>query len=80
MPNDRFERFVRGKKQGCTGRRSCRGGPNAIVNALKAARLVLLTDVDGVLNKGGELISSIGAGKIKKMIDELPDDFRSDLT
>ena len=29
----------------------------------------MLTDVDGVLDAGGELISSIGAGQIKKMID-----------
>jgi acetylglutamate kinase len=40
-----------------------------IAMALKAGRLVLLTDVDGVLDAGGELISSIDAGKIKKMID-----------
>ena len=40
-----------------------------IAMALKAGRLVLLTDVDGVLDAGGELISSISAGQIKKMID-----------
>jgi len=39
-----------------------------IAMALKAGRLVLLTDVDGVLDAGGELISSIDAGKITKMI------------
>jgi acetylglutamate kinase len=41
-----------------------------IAMALKAGRLVLLTDVDGVLDTGGELISSIGAGQIKKMIED----------
>jgi acetylglutamate kinase len=41
-----------------------------IAMALKAGRLVLLTDVDGVLDAGGELISSIDAGQIKKMIDD----------
>jgi len=39
-----------------------------IAMALKAGRLVLLTDVDGVLDAGDELISSIDAGKITKMI------------
>ncbi len=38
--------------------------------SLKAGRLVLLTDVDGILDESGELISSIGAGKIKKMIED----------
>ena len=41
-----------------------------IAMALKAGRLVLLTDVDGVLDAGGELISSMDAGRIKKMIDD----------
>ncbi len=39
-----------------------------IATALKAGRLILLTDVDGVLDAAGELISSIDAGQIKKMI------------
>jgi acetylglutamate kinase len=39
-----------------------------IAMALKAGRLVLLTDVDGVLDAGGELIRSIDAGQITKMI------------
>ena len=39
-----------------------------IAVALKAGRLVLLTDVDGVLDAGGELISSIDAGQITEMI------------
>ncbi len=41
-----------------------------IAMALKAGRLVLLTDVDGVLDSDGRLISSINARKIKKLIDE----------
>ncbi len=40
-----------------------------IAMALKAGRLVLLTDVDGVLDADGQLISSINARQIKKMID-----------
>ncbi|MGD9182286.1 MAG: acetylglutamate kinase, partial [Desulfobacterales bacterium] len=39
-----------------------------IAIALKAGRLILLTDVDGVLDTAGDLISSIDAQKIKKMI------------
>jgi acetylglutamate kinase len=38
-----------------------------IAIALKAGRLILLTDVDGVLDAAGDLISSIDARKIKKM-------------
>ena len=41
-----------------------------IAMALKAGRLVLLTDVDGVLDADGRLISSIDAHQIKKMIDD----------
>ncbi len=41
-----------------------------IAMALKAGRLVLLTDVDGVLDNDGKLISSIDARQIKKMIDD----------
>jgi acetylglutamate kinase len=36
--------------------------------ALKAARLILMTDVDGVLDAQGQLISSINAEAIQKMI------------
>ena len=39
-----------------------------IAMALKAGRLILLTDVDGVLDADGELISSIGAEQITRMI------------
>ena len=41
-----------------------------IAMALKAGRLVLLTDVDGVLDSDGQLVSSIDAAQIKKMIDD----------
>jgi acetylglutamate kinase len=39
-----------------------------IAMALKAGRLILLTDVDGVLGADGELISSIDAKQITKMV------------
>ena len=41
-----------------------------IAMALSAGRLVFLTDVDGVLDSNGSLISSIDAQSIKKMINE----------
>jgi acetylglutamate kinase len=41
-----------------------------IAMALRAGRLILLTDVDGVLDKSGSLISSIEAEIIQKMIRE----------
>jgi acetylglutamate kinase len=41
-----------------------------IAMALKAGRLILLTDVNGILDAGGKLISSIDAGQIRKMIDD----------
>lgn len=41
-----------------------------IAMALKAGRLVLLTDVDGVLDASGSLISSIDANTIQQMIKE----------
>lgn len=40
-----------------------------IAMALNAGRLILMTDVDGVLDNQGTLISSIDAGTIKEMID-----------
>ncbi|MBW2409869.1 MAG: acetylglutamate kinase, partial [Deltaproteobacteria bacterium] len=40
-----------------------------IAMALKAGRLILLTDVDGVLDAAGTLISSIDAYGIQSMID-----------
>jgi len=41
-----------------------------IAIALSAGRLILLTDVDGVLDASGSLVSSIGAETIRKMVDE----------
>ena len=41
-----------------------------IAMALSAGRLIYLTDVDGVLDPSGSLISSIGAEKIQKMVKE----------
>jgi len=41
-----------------------------IAQALSAGRFILLTDVDGVLDKKGELISSIDAGTIQRMVEE----------
>jgi acetylglutamate kinase len=40
-----------------------------IAMALKAGRLILLTDVNGVLDAAGNLISSIDSRTIKEMID-----------
>ena len=41
-----------------------------IAMALNAGRLILMTDVDGVLDSDNKLISSIGASEIEKMIAE----------
>jgi len=41
-----------------------------IAMALSAGRLIYLTDVDGVLDSTGTLISSIGAEKIQQMVRE----------
>ena len=38
----------------------------AVAAALKAEKLILLTDVKGVLNKNGELISSMNEAEVKK--------------
>ncbi|MFH2057798.1 MAG: acetylglutamate kinase [Pseudomonadota bacterium] len=40
-----------------------------VASALKAERLMLVTDVDGVLDEANKLISSVDAATIKKMID-----------
>ena len=40
-----------------------------IARALSASRLILLTDVDGVLDSKGELVSSVGAGQMKELIE-----------
>ncbi len=39
-----------------------------VAKALFATRLILLTDVDGVLDKSGELVSSINSGEIENLI------------
>ena len=41
-----------------------------LARALKAGRLIYLTDVDGILDASGKLISSIDAATIQKMIVE----------
>jgi acetylglutamate kinase len=41
-----------------------------IAIALNAGRLILMTDVDGVLDVNGQLISSMGAATIERMIAE----------
>ncbi len=40
-----------------------------IAMALNATRLILMTDVDGVLDESGQLLSSLDAETVKKMID-----------
>ncbi len=42
----------------------------AIAGALKAEKLILLTDVDGVIDAHGNLLSVIDAREIEKMIEE----------
>jgi len=41
----------------------------AIAAELKAEKLILLTDVEGVKNQAGELLSSIRTGQIEELID-----------
>jgi acetylglutamate kinase len=43
---------------------------SSIAAALSASRLILLTDVDGVLDASGALISSISAESINQMVEE----------
>lgn len=43
---------------------------SSIAIALSAGRLILLTDVDGVLDASGSLISSISAESINQMVEE----------
>lgn len=40
-----------------------------VAGALSAGRMIFLTDVDGILDSSGSLISSIDAQTIKKMVD-----------
>lgn len=42
---------------------------SAIASALKAEKLILLTDVPGIKNKKGDIISSVNKEGIKKLID-----------
>jgi|SRR5208283_1231518 len=42
---------------------------SAIASSLKAEKFILLTDVPGISDKKGSVISSIGVKKIKKLID-----------
>ncbi len=41
-----------------------------LAGALGAARLILMTDVDGVLDAAGRLVTSVNAEEIRKMIDD----------
>jgi acetylglutamate kinase len=42
----------------------------AIAKALSAAKLMLLTDVEGVRDAGGRLISRLGRAEVRKLVDE----------
>ncbi|MFN3740693.1 MAG: acetylglutamate kinase [Thermodesulfovibrionales bacterium] len=44
---------------------------SAIAGALKAEKLILLTDVEGIMDEKGNLISSIKASKAEKLIDRV---------
>ncbi len=41
-----------------------------IAAALKAEKLILLTDIEGVKNKSGELITNIDVGEVQGLIDD----------
>jgi acetylglutamate kinase len=41
-----------------------------IAAALKAEKLILLTDIEGVKNKSGELITNIDVGEVQDLIDD----------
>jgi acetylglutamate kinase len=41
-----------------------------IAAALKAEKLILLTDIEGVINKSGELITNIDVGEVQDLIDD----------
>lgn len=43
---------------------------SAVASALKAEKLILLTDVPGIKNKKGDVISSVDKKGIKKLIDD----------
>jgi acetylglutamate kinase len=42
----------------------------AVASALKAEKLVLLTDVPGILNKKGDIISTLKKGQISRLIKD----------
>ena len=42
----------------------------AVASALEASRLFLLTDVAGVLDKSGNLLTDLNPGSIKRLVDE----------
>ncbi len=44
---------------------------SAIAGALRAEKLILLTDVEGIMDEKGNLISSIRASKAEKLIDRV---------
>lgn len=41
-----------------------------IAAALSAEKLILLTDIDGILDRGGHLCSSLGRGDVEKLVEE----------
>lgn len=41
-----------------------------IAAALSAEKLILLTDIDGILDRGGQLFSSLGRGDVEKLVEE----------
>lgn len=43
---------------------------SAMASALKAEKLILLTDVPGILGKGGKVVSTLKSRAARKMIDE----------
>jgi len=42
----------------------------AVSSALKAEKLILLTDVPGILDKDKEIISTVKKARIKKLVDD----------
>ena len=44
--------------------------PGSIAGALQAEKLILLTDVEGVKDKDGRLISTIDTAKVADLIDD----------
>lgn len=42
----------------------------AVASALEAEKLVLMTDTEGIRGRGGNVVSSLGAGEIEALVDE----------